>query len=226
MSSVWRRAGLALVAAAAVIALGACQITGPGPSTVVQGSGIVGSEIRAVDPFTKVEVRRGIVLRLTVGSPQRVEISAPENLLPMTTTTVRDGLLIVDATHDFTCPGGIVATVSMPAISELALVGGASGRVIGIDATTLAIRADSGANLSLSGRADWLSVTASGGSGLDLGDFEAADATVHLDSGVVARIGVTDSISGSVTDGVVLTVYGGAQVMDVSVTDDATVIRE
>jgi len=144
----------------------------------------------------------------------------------MTTTTVRNGQLTVDATHDFACREGITVTVRMPAITELALVDGATGRVTGVDAATLAVRADGGATLSLTGRADWLAVTGSGGSDLDLAAFEVHDATVDLDSGVVARIDVTGSISGAVAGRAVLTICGGAQTVDIVTTADSTVIRE
>ena len=227
MSSVARPGvGVALVASACVVLLVACQMATSGPTTVVQGTGNVRTETRVLEPFTKIDVRRGIALRLTLGPPQRVEVTARENLVPLTTTIVRDGHLIVDATRDFACSKGITVTVTIPEITELALVGGATGRVDSVDAAVLAVRADGAAELTMTGAADWLALTSNGGCAIDLCGLRARDATVELEGGVVVRLGVSGSISGSATAGAVLTLCGSPTTVDIRTAGGSRVVRQ
>ena len=227
MPSVPRQgAGVTLLACACIVFLAACQFVTSQPTTVVQGAGAVRTETRFVEPFTKLEIRRGIALRLTLGPPQRVDVTARESLVPITTTIVRDGHLIVDATHDFACGEGITVTVTIPEITELALVGGSTGRVDGVDAAVLAVRADGGAELTMTGTAEWLALTSSGGCAIDLFGFVARNATVELEGGVVVRVAVSDSISGSARGGAVLIVCGDPDTVDVRTAGGSRIVRQ
>lgn len=224
MSSVPRPgAGMTLVASACIVLLIGCgSATGETPA-LVDGSGQVRSETRSVGAFDKVEIRHGIDLRLVVGSPRRVSVTAQENLLAMTTTTVSDGRLVVEAERDFFSCDGITVSVTTPTITELVLHDAATGRVDGLDAAMLAVHVDHGATLTMTGSADWLGLSSHGGCAIDLGDFMARDATVELAEGVVVRIGVSDTIAGSATGGVALTISGHPRTVDVRTSGGSTV---
>lgn len=219
-------AGVALVASACILLLVGCGGAKPDTPFVVDGSGPLRTETRSVGEFTRIEADHGIDVHVTFGTPQRVELSAQENLLEMAATIVDDGRLIIRASHDYVSDTGITARVRTASITELLLRDGATGRVDGLDAASLAVHAEAGAILTMTGRIDWLGLSGHGAVVMDLDGLVARDATVELMSGVVARVRVSDSISGSVSDGVVLTVCGAPPTIDVRTAGGATVIRE
>jgi hypothetical protein len=216
--------GRVLAAAACIVLLAGCQAA-TDANRLVDGVGPVRTETRAAGAFDKVEVDHGLDLRLVIGSPQRVSVTAQENLLAMTTTIVSEGRLVVEARQDFVSSDGIIASVTTPTITELVLHDGAAGRVDGLDAASLAVHVDHGATLTMTGSVGWLGLASHGACVIDLGGFVARNATVELAQGVIVRIGVADSISGSASGGVALTVCGDPPIVDVRTTEGSTVNR-
>lgn len=212
-----------------LIAAGVAALTGcssASSQSPLAGAGPTKTEVRAVNAFTKLEVRHGIKLELSIGTPARVELTAQENLLPITTTAVADGTLTVDTARDYSSPDGITVKVTTPAVGQLAFVGGANGSVTGLTASTLTIRTDGVGIVAMSGTADSLALTAKGGGQLDLGEFTATDATVDLAGGVKVTLGVTRSVKGSAVGGVALILRGHPTSVEVSTTGGAAVTQE
>jgi hypothetical protein len=196
------------------------------PSDPLRGAGAVTSETRPVPEFTEIEVRGGIKLELTMGTPGTVEVTAQQNLLAITTTNVSDRRLTVDTDRSFSSTSGITVKVTIDSITALVLVGGATGSAPHIAAGALNVRAEAGATLTMSGTAESLDLTATGGAVLKLGDFTATNATVTLAGGVQATVVVTHAVKGSATGGAVLTVHGHPPVLDVKTTTGAVVTSQ
>jgi hypothetical protein len=214
--------GLGTALAMTTLLVAGCSSQPVSPS-ILQGSGASRTEVRSVPYFSRLEVRAGIKLELAIGSPAKVELTAQENLLPLATTNVADGMLVVDASRPYSSTDGITLKITMPSVTELAMLGGASGAAVGINGTALRVRTDSGAILAVSGAADSLDLTAKGGGRLDLAAFTAKDATVDLAGGVKVTLGVSRSVKGSAIGGVALVLYGHPTTIDVSTTGGAVV---
>lgn len=213
------------LAAAGIVLLAACQLATSGTKPLIDGAGIVRTETRSVGEFDAVEIRHGIGLRLVIGSQPRVLVTAQDNLLALTTTIVSDGRLVVEGTQDFFSAEGITALVTTPTLVELVLRDAATGRVDGLDAARLAVHVDHGATLTMTGRADWLGLSSHGGCSIDLSGFVARDATVDLAQGVVVRIGVSETISGSAASGVALTISGHPRTVAVATSGGSMVVN-
>ena len=211
-------------ALAMTLMLTGCSSQPVSPSAL-QGSGAIRTEVRSVPDFTRLEVRAGIKLELAIGTPATVELTAQDNLLPISTTSVADGMLTVDASRSYSSTDGITVKVTMPALTELAMLGGASGSAVGVNEIALRIRTDSGAILALSGAADSLDLTAKGGGRLDFAAFTAKDATVDLAGGVKVTLGVSGSVKGSAVGGVALVLHGHPASVDVRTTGGAVVTQ-
>jgi Putative auto-transporter adhesin, head GIN domain len=219
------RRRLRLVVAVGVVVSWGCG-AGRDSSDALPGAGAVTSETRPVPQFTEIEVRGGIKLELTIGTPGTVEVTAQQNLLAITTTNVSDRRLTVDTDRSFSSTSGITVKVTTAEITALVLVGGATGSAEQIVAGALNVRAEAGATLTMSGRAESLDLTATGGAMLKLGDFTATNATITLAGGAQATVGVTQAVKGSATGGAVLTVRGHPPVLDVNATAGAVVTNQ
>jgi Putative auto-transporter adhesin, head GIN domain len=88
-----RLAGASLLLIAVALGLAACQI---GPLDIVRGSGNVQTETRTVRNFSKVELRDQGTLVIEQGATEALTIEAEDNLLPLLTSTVDNGTLVLD----------------------------------------------------------------------------------------------------------------------------------
>lgn len=217
--------GLRACAAGAIglIVVAACASA---PAGTLQGAGPLKTEVRPVADFTGVEARHGMKLNLVIGTPPKVELTAQENLLSISTTNVANGTLIIDTTRNWSSLDGITVKVTMPTIAALGLVGGATGLANALTATDLSIHTEGGAVLEMSGSVESLDVTSNGGGVLKLGALATRNATVDLEGGVVATLDVTGTVSGSASGGVLLVVRGHPSSVDVSTTGGAVVTQE
>jgi hypothetical protein len=192
-------------------------------SNQLAGSGDVRTEVRTVGDFTRVEARNGIQLEVTIGTPVRVEVSAQENLLPITSTTVANGRLTVETTQSYVGSRAIVVRITMPALDELSVSGGVAANASGLAASALLIDASGGAVITANGSADTLTLNASGGAVLNMGSLSARTATVSLSGGVTGAILVTESVSGSASGGVIVAIQGHPASVNVSTSGGAIV---
>jgi hypothetical protein len=74
------------------------------------------------------------------------------------------------------------------------------------------LEANNGAHANLSGTATTLTVNADNGTLLQLGGLVATNATIDVSNGVTGQIHATGTVSGTASDGVLLSVTGGAAV--------------
>jgi hypothetical protein len=216
-------AGRLLAIAAIAALLGGCTYIS---INSVIGSGPLQSEVREVADFSGIEIGGGIRLDLTVGGPQHVELAAQANLLPIISTTVSGGRLMVAANQSYTTTVGVKVTVTVPALSDVSLDGGAMGTVSGISADMLSVHTDGGAFLTLSGSADSLTLSAGGGSRIDAANLPVRTANVSLEGGVLATLTVSESATGSVQGGVVLTLRGQPATVSISQGGGALIVQQ
>lgn len=224
-----RRAGSTLapvLAAALSIVLAACAglspiATVPGP---VAGQGPVTSEDRTGGEFQHLSVGGGLRVEVTSGSPVSVTLAAQANLLPLITTEVAGGQLIVNVkAPGVSTSAPMTLTVVVPDLRSMTLSGGASGT---LDATvdTLALDVSGGASVEATGRARSLALTASSGAQARLAGLVVDSATVIASGGCQAELNVTSTLSGSATGGATIRLAHPPASVDVTTSGGGSVL--
>ncbi|HEY2028070.1 MAG TPA: head GIN domain-containing protein [Myxococcales bacterium] len=196
----------------------------------VRGSGNAQRETRAVGSFTGLSVSSGIRGEVKIG-PQRVEIEADDNVLPLVETVVEDGTLMVRfKRHLFSLntETPVVVRVSAPSIDELDASGGSSIRADVASSDDLSIQSSGGGEvhvkhvavkkldahvsggggLFLDGSADQVKLALSGGARCMGGGFSTHALRVQASGGSVAELAVSDSVQGRASGGSVIHVRG------------------
>lgn len=191
---------------------------------LVVGSGQVTSETRQVPDFTAVEAHGGIQLELVQGDTTAVVVTAQSNLLPITTTKVDGARLVVDTTKGYTTTQGLKVTVTTPRLTAVTLAGGASGSGGSFEASSLVLDLSGGARVDLSGSVEDLTLKASGGAVIGLGDLRANTAKVDLSGGVVATLAVSSAVTGTASGGVVITLATRPDKVGVETSGGAVVV--
>lgn len=225
-----RRAGSTrtppLLAAVLSIVLAACAglapiATVPGP---VVGQGSVTSEDRTSGEFQHLSVGGGLRVEVTSGSPVSVKLTAQANLLPLITTGVSGGQLIVNVK----APGvstsqPMTLTVVVPDLRSVTLSGGANG-TLAATVDSLALDVSGGALLEATGRARSLALTASSGAQAKLAGLVADTATVAASGGCQAELNVTSTLSGSATGGATIRLAHPPATLDVTTSGGGSVL--
>jgi hypothetical protein len=193
------------------------------PAGPVQGEGVVASEDRTTDDFQHLSAAAGMQVTVTSGSPASVTVAAQPNLLPLISTEVVDGQLIVNvAPPGLSSTEPVTLTVVVPDLRSITLSGGATG-TFDVLGSELAVDVSAGAQLTGTGRTRSLTVTASSGGQADLGGLVADTAVIDLTGGSQADLTVVTALTGSADGGSTLRLTQTPASLDVKTSGGATV---
>jgi hypothetical protein len=191
---------------AVVLALLAVVLTGCGPA----GSGVIVDETREVGSFDRIAVSRGIDVALTVDATAgetTVVVVYDDNLQDQIVTEVEGTELQVRSRGSFNVTG--------------------AGRQVEIVTPTLVgLSVSGGSDVTGSGVIEALSVTASGGSDVDLTDLVAAVVNAEASGGADLRVNVTEEITAVASGGAELVILGDPPSQNVESSGGADVVNE
>jgi hypothetical protein len=166
-----RRRALLLPAVVAALALAGCTVGDDGPRT---------THTRAVADFTRIDNRDSVDLRLHVGEPQRVLVSAGEKAIDDVQTEVHDGTLRVTFDHDGFGGGEVVVDVSVPTLTGIEASGSGDIDADGIDTPAFELSSEGSGDIALAGTAGQLAVDLDGSGDADLAGLATREARVVL----------------------------------------------
>lgn len=160
----------------------------------IRGSGKYATRDYPVDGFTGVSSCCGFKVTVTGGETFHVSVTADDNLLDAVSVTKQGDTLRIgfDPTKSFSMNSTrLEAAITMP--------------------TLQAVSADGGSNLSVSQpapKAVNVTVSANGGSWVDLGPMPAQNAKVNLNGGARATVNVTGNLDYDLNGGALLRYTG------------------
>jgi Putative auto-transporter adhesin, head GIN domain len=166
-----RRALLVFPASIAAVALAGCAIGDDGP---------VVTQTREVANFTRIDNRDSVDVRLHVGEPRRVRVSAGDQVIDDVRTEVRDGTLHLTFDHDGLGGSDVVVEASVPKLTGIMASGSGDIDGDGIDADAFEVRSDGSADVALEGRVGRLAVDLDGSGDADFAGLAARDARVTV----------------------------------------------
>lgn len=198
---------------AAAAAVGIAALTGCGgtsSSSRVEGSGVSKTVSRSVPAFSKVELAGIGTARVHPGSPQAVTITGDDNIVPLVTTEVRDGTLVVSTKENtqLSTVTPLVVEVRAPSVTGSSLTGSGDLSVDGVAGPRFDAALTGTGKLDVGGTVSALDATVSGTGAAQLEHLVAEDAHVVMSGVGDAHVFVTHSLDASVT-GMGSIVYGG-----------------
>lgn len=227
--------------AAAGLAMWALVGCGPG----VTGNGVIKTETRDPGAFEAVHVGSGIEADVTLGAVTSVVFEADENLLPLITTEVKEGALVVGLkpawmvsptkpirAHLVTprliaadASGG--AKVDAPASEAPEFTANASGgarlSVCGLKTDRVVAVSSGGATVSLCGTTLELKVDASGGAIVFAEGLTADAVRLNASGGAMGKVFAVNAVTGVLSGGASFTVLGNPATRQLELSGGATV---
>ncbi len=158
----------------------------------VRGSGNLVTETREVGPFTRIDVRGGANVELTVDPnlSQSVSVTYDDNVIRFIITEVDGNTLVIDTRGAFSTTGGPRRVVKV---------------IIG-DIDEITTR--DGADLTGSGVTDSYRLLASDGSDVDLRDLQASSVEIDASGGTDVSVFASESITGVASGAADVEVFG------------------
>ena len=133
----------------------------------ISGSGTITKETRTVNQeFTKIKVSQGIQLIVEQSNDKSIVVETDDNLQKIITSTVKDGVLIIEGSESFNATdGGPKVTVKLPTINGLTASSGSNIKSNNtLISDNLDVKSSSGSTIDVSVEADALTLESSSGS--------------------------------------------------------------
>lgn len=222
---------------AALFLVGCSTLTG------VRGSGDVVSETREVSDFDGVDLSGEGHVTITIGDEFSLVISAEDNIMPLLTSEVSDGVLVLGTSESISPTEEIDYEVTLPLVSLLEVSG--SGRIdasgvvaedLGLDVsgsgalqaedisvTSLQAEVSGSGQVGVSGETDHVQVSISGSGALEGENLIARTGVVNVSGSGSVVVGVTDDLEVDVSGSGSVEYIGNPPSLDVDVSGSGDV---
>lgn len=191
----------------------------------IVGSGTLDTETKDFTGFTIVEAGWGFEIDINQSDSYSINITADDNLFDYIEISKTDNTLEIGLKSGYTYQNVTLrAKITMPDLYKLELSGGTHGIAKGFTSShDFDLSLSGGSTISLEGAANDLTISASGGSHLDLSDFHVDGATVNLSGGSSATIRLDGRLDGDLSGGSHLKYIGTPTTVDVNTSGGSTV---
>lgn len=158
----------------------------------LRGSGTPATELREVESFDKIDLGGAfnLIVHVDPGNPQKLEITADDNILPKIEATVSGGELDVGfGSVSFVRPKlPIEVEVWVPTLSKVDISGAAEVQIDGLHGERFVLELSGASDSSLSGAVDRLEVDISGAGELDARQLHAKVVELELSGAGEAEV--------------------------------------
>jgi hypothetical protein len=179
---------------------GDCMTTG-GNGTRIEGSGVMKTEVRPLEPFTSIvltDVESSLLVIEQTGE-ESLTVTAEENLLAMFTSEVRDGVLYLTFKKGNSFHGKRPTyKVTVKDLRHIHVQGGVAIEASKLDSKKLSILIEGGAAGNLSGRVDDLTIEIKGAGLISAGDLKAKRARVSVQGAGQVTVNASDELDAEV----------------------------
>jgi hypothetical protein len=180
---------------------GDCMTTG-GEGPRVEGSGVMKTEVRRVEPFTSIvltDVDSSLLVIEQTGE-ESLTITAEDNLLPMFISEVRDGVLYLTFKKGNSFHGKRPTyKVTVKDLRRINVQGGAAIEASKLESKELSILVEGAAGGNLSGRVDDLTIEIKGAGQISAGTLRAKRAKVTVQGAGQVTVNASDELDAEVS---------------------------
>ncbi len=184
----------------------------PGDGDTVVGSGVVASEEREVGAFHGVVASGVGRIEIRHGAIESLRVTADDNILPLLTSEVSNGLLILGTEGPFRNDQDIVFEVTVRELDSLTLAGVLGVEITDLDTARFDVEIGGVSQVTVAGRADHQTVTVAGVSRYDARELASRTVSIDLSGPSSAVVRVSDQLSGSCRGGATLEYIGNPTV--------------
>lgn len=160
----------------------------------VKGSGQTGTDIRQVSNFKGVDVSGVFEVEVTAQKEYSVEVEADDNLLPLITTKVRNGVLHIETERRISTDNPLRIRISAPDIENIDSSGAASVSVVNLKNENISVDSSGASKVKLGGETAKLTLDISGATKVDAEGLTAVSGDIEASGASSALVNVTGKL--------------------------------
>ncbi|AXI02241.1 head GIN domain-containing protein [Aquirhabdus parva] len=188
----------------------------------VKGSGTTLNQTRTLGSFSAIDLEGATDIQITQGAVQSVRVTADDNIVPLITTTVKNGRLIISSTKSYSTQNDVRVTVVVPKIEAIEINGSGDVELNAISANKLKTTVSGSGNITAEGRVDTFTAIVNGSGDIDAEKLLAKNATVRVTGSGSVVLNSSDTLDADVTGSGDIS-YDGTAKVKASITGSGSV---
>ena len=174
----------------------------------VAGSGNRKTEKRELKSFKAIELNGAYTVNIACQKPVSFEIEADDNLLPLITTEVRDGVLVVNHTQEFHSSKVPTLRIALADLETLKSHGAGQIKITDVNNNQIGLDSDGAASLDASGTTRFIAIGQTGAGKIDTSNLHAEKAQVTVSGASAIDVYATEQLDVDIS-GVASVTYSG-----------------
>ncbi len=175
----------------------------------VRGSGNVSAEKRDAAGFASVEAGGVFQVIIVAKKDFSVEVEAEDNLLPLISTEVRDGVLRIETDQRLRPTRPMLVRVSAPDIEKIDASGASNFTLSDIKNSGLAVEASGASKVTIAGETSKFNVGLSGASKIDAAELKTETALIDASGASQITVNVSRELTSDLS-GASKVIYSGS----------------
>lgn len=146
----------------------------------IDGSGIMASETRELADFNGVALHDAAGLEIVSGSQHSVTITSDDNIIPLITTDISDGVLHISRSENFRSKSGLKILITAPSISSVSIHSSGSVKLSGSQADIFKAHIYGSGSIIGDGHHGKVEATIQGSGNIDLSNGSCHEASASI----------------------------------------------
>ena len=197
---------------ALVVGLAGCNLIST--TDRVKGSGIMKSEKRSLAPFDSLEVSCNGSIQAHTQGQGGLEISGDDNIIPLITTEVNNGILHIRSSKEYNSRDNLVITVSAPDLKKFVFSGAGKANLSNVKNDRVEITLAGAGSLTASGETKEADIKLSGAGSVDTKNLHAVNAKVNSTGIGSVEIYVTGQLDAKTSGIGEINYYGSPKIVN------------
>jgi hypothetical protein len=197
---------------ALVVGLAGCNLISA--TDRVKGSGIMKSEKRSLAPFDSLEVSCNGSIQVHTQGQEGLEISGDDNIIPLITTEVNNGILYIRSSKEYNSRDKLVIIVSAPDLKKFAFSGAGNANLSNVKNDRVELSLTGAGSLTASGETKEADITLSGAGSVDTKNLHAVNAKVNSTGIGSVEIYVTGQLDAKTSGVGEINYYGSPKIVN------------
>jgi uncharacterized protein YabE (DUF348 family) len=193
------------------------QAYGENNANILKGNGVMGRDKRAVDDFHSIKVLGSVNVNYRRAKDVQVAVTGDQNLLPIITTKVSNGILTIDSTKNYQTQLPLTVELSSPKLSDVSLDGSGDMSLQGLNDKALNLNISGSSNVTADGTVERLVIRIGGSGDVNAKSLESEQADVSITGSGDISVTAKDSLKASIVGSGDITYFGHPKKVDPSV---------
>jgi len=174
----------------------------------IRGNGRVKEEKRTIEDFQRIQAGGAFTIKIHVGQPTSLKITAEDNLLGYIKTNVKGNTLIINTRKSISPRKEIFIDITTPELDFINASGANNITVGGIKGSQFDVDLSGAGNINLSGEVDKFKAELSGAGNINAKELKAQNVRVSVSGAASADIYAKQSLEASVSGVGSINYYG------------------